>query len=84
MIEFAWTSQITKDHNTIGIPPVTRLLRVIRVSGGWQLWTGTRGDFRVGSYLLVNDDGSAFTITARVDEGDDIMQIRPRDKEVPK
>jgi hypothetical protein len=72
---------VVKNYNIIGIPPVTRLLRIERVDYGWRVWTGTR-DFRVGSYIQLCNDGRAFNITVRADEGDEIIQVRPTDKEV--
>jgi hypothetical protein len=73
---------VHKDRNVIGIPPVTRLLRIVRIDGGWQVWTGARHEFRIGSYLQLNNDGSVFNVTVRSDEGDESYCIRPSDREV--
>lgn len=69
------------DHHTIAVPLGTRLLRIIRLSHGWTLWTSTR-DFIHGTYIELHDDGSAYNWTIRVDEGDECFMIRPDDAEI--
>lgn len=69
------------DTDTIGVPPGTRLQRINRYNNGWLLWTATN-NFRHGTYLLLYDDGRIMHCVTRVDEGDEIMQVRPADKEV--
>jgi len=69
------------DTNTIAVPLGTRLLRIVRVQDGWQLWTGTR-DYVHGSYLLLNDEGDVHNVTVRKGQGDDSFQVRHKDKEL--
>lgn len=66
------------DHNTIGTPPGTRLMRIERLPRGWRLWLATR-DFKYGTYLEMFDDGRILHCTTRVDEGDEYYWVRPSD-----
>jgi hypothetical protein len=68
-------------HATVGVPPHTRLKRIIRTDIGWLLWVATR-DYIFGTYFLLYDSGRVERITCREDEGDDIMVIRPSDEEI--
>ena len=67
------------DTNTIGVPPGTRLQRIIRLEHGWWLWIATT-DFVYGTYIVLYDNGRIIHCTIRADEGDEIMQVRPADK----
>ena len=67
------------DTNTIGVPPGTRLQRIIRLPHGWCLWIATN-DFMYGTFIELQDSGAILHVVCRVDEGDEIMQVRPADK----
>ena len=78
-----------RDHKTvislnkrlIGFPLGTRLMRINRGADNWQLWTATR-DYIHGTFTVLWDDGHVETITVREDEGDEIINVRPSDKEL--
>ena len=65
-------------HRIVGVPVGTRLQRIIRNEDGWQLWVATR-DYVYGTYYLLYSDGSMYSVTARPDEGDEYIQVRPSD-----
>ena len=67
------------DTNTIGVPPGTRLQRIIRLSTGWLQWLAT-SNYIHGTYIVLYDDGRIIHVVCRVDEGDEFMQVRPADK----
>ena len=67
-------------HRIIGFLPGVRLLRVIRLDNGWQVWVATR-DFIHGTWYEFHDDGSAYKWTCN-EEGDECITIRPDDAEV--
>jgi hypothetical protein len=74
-------------HETVGDPkqiigflPGTRLMRVIRLHNGWQLWTATR-DFINGTWYEMHDDGSAYRWTCN-EEGDECILIRHSDEAI--
>ena len=76
------------DHDTIGMPLGTRLMRVIRLTHGWRMWIATN-DYKYGSYLEFYDNGLIIRVTTRPDEGDEIFWVRPcdaliRDMEQPR
>jgi hypothetical protein len=60
----------------VHIPVGTRLLRVVRRDDYWIVWTATH-DFRLGTYLRLHHDGTVERVTARADEGDEVMLVRP-------
>ncbi len=66
------------DHNTIGVLRGTRLRRIIRHTDGWLVWIATM-DFRYGTYLMLYNDGRIVRVTAREDQGDEVIVVRPRD-----
>ena len=72
---------VHQDTNTLATPLGTRLQRIIRLPRGWRLWLATR-DFVFGTYLELHDTGRVVNITTREDEGDEIFQARPSDKEI--
>lgn len=69
------------NQSLVGLPPGTRLMRIVRRPGSWILWLSTR-DYTFGTYLQVYDDGHIERITLREDEGDEFMSIRPSDEEI--
>jgi len=68
-------------RNLIGMPVGSRLLRMYRRQGHWQLWLATR-DYVFGTYLLVYDNGMIERITEFVDEGPEQFTVRPTDEEI--
>jgi hypothetical protein len=69
------------DHTIVGMPPGTRLYRIVRLPRGWRLWIATR-DYISGTYLELFEDGRVMNCTARADEGEDMFWVRPSDKEI--
>lgn len=67
------------DHCIVGLPPGTRLYRIVRLPRGWRLWIATR-DYISGTYLELFEDGRVLNCTARVDEGEDVFWVRPSDE----
>ena len=65
----------------VHVPHGTRLMRIYRRKGWWQVWTATR-DYRFGSYLKLYDDGSVEAVTEREDQGPDMIHVRPTDEEI--
>ena len=68
-------------HSIVGCQPGTRLYRIIRLPYGWRLWLATR-DFIYGSYLELHDNGLVVRYESRIDEGDEIIKVRPTDVEI--
>jgi len=66
------------NHMVIDVLVGTRVHRIDRIMNGWRVWIASR-DFKFGTYITLNNDGSATTTTSRIDEGDEIIQIRPSD-----
>ena len=66
------------NHMVIDVLIGTRVHRIDRIMNGWRVWIASR-DYKLGTYITLNNDGSATTTTSRVDEGDEIIQIRPSD-----
>ncbi len=60
----------------IGIPPNTKCLRIERHAHAWVVWTSTK-DFKHGTYLWLDDDGSVCNITEREDEGPECVLVKP-------
>lgn len=48
---------------------------VVVRSACWRVWTAT-ADFIYGTFIELHDDGSAYQVTVRRGEGDDIIQIK--------
>jgi hypothetical protein len=69
------------DHQTVGVPPRTKLHRIIRGAAWWIVWTDTT-DFIHGTYLVLNDNGRVDRVTERTDASFDTMMVRPPDKEI--
>lgn len=72
---------LSLNQRLVHFPLGTRLLRVERGPDNWQLWTATR-DYVYGTYTVLWDDGHVETVTLREDEGDEIINVRPSDKEL--
>jgi len=70
-----------KDHRIIGMPTGTRCRRIERLARGWRVWLDTN-DYEFGTYLLLYDTGRILRITCRAGEGDDTIEVRPRDAEI--
>lgn len=71
---------MSDSHAIVGLPLGTRLLRLVRKPDGWWAWLGTAGDYVYGTYLHIHDNGGIERITIRVDEGDEIITVRPSDE----
>lgn len=71
----------TAQHNLIGVPIGTRLMRIYRTVSYWRLWIATK-DYIHGTYMELHNDGRVYTITARAEEGDEIVVVRPTDAQV--
>jgi hypothetical protein len=69
------------DHTIVGMPPGTRLYRIVRLPRGWRLWIATR-DYISGTYLELFEDGRVMNCTARVDEGEEVFWVRPSDQSI--
>ena len=69
------------NHSIVGTLPGTRLMRIERLVQGWRMWTATN-DYKYGSYLELANNGRIVNITTRVDEGDEVFQVRPSDDEI--
>ena len=69
---------LTERERIVGMPPGTRCMRLERMMHGWRVWLATL-DFVYGTYLELLDTGEVYRITARDNEGDDVMTIRPDD-----
>ena len=69
------------DHCIVGLPPGTRLYRIVRLSHAWQAWIATK-DFINGTYLILQDSGRVDNVTARADEGDEVFMVRPSDQSI--
>ena len=67
------------DQRIVGLPPGTRLHRIVRLPRGWRLWIATK-DFINGTYLELFEDGRVLNCTARADEGEDVFFVRPSDE----
>lgn len=68
-------------HNLIGVPIGTRLLRIYRRKGYWQLWIATN-DYVFGTYYRLWDNGKCENVTEFMDEGPREFQFRPTDEEI--
>ena len=70
-------------HSIVGLPLGTRLHRIERLSDrhAWRLWIAT-ADYLYGTYLLLHDSGRVERVVVRIDEGDDIMLVRPDDMNI--
>jgi hypothetical protein len=81
--DYEWSDPATVGlrHTLIGMPLGTRLLRMIRRPGCWWMWLST-SDYVYGTYLCVYDSGRIERVTVRVDEGDDVIVVRPSDEEI--
>lgn len=56
--------------------------RLIDVTGYWLIPTHTNPDRTLGTFLRLYDDGKIERITVREDQGDEIVTIKPADKDV--
>jgi hypothetical protein len=65
-------------HDIVGIAPGTRLHRIIRLPNGWRVWIATN-DYKYGTYLELHDSGRVCHCTTRVDEGEEVFEVRPSD-----
>lgn len=68
----------------IGIPPGTRLIGLLRVKEGWQLWLAVKNKLDnpsqwVGTYLQCNDDGSVLRVQNDI-EPEDIFHVKLSDR----
>jgi hypothetical protein len=77
----ATVSQHAPLMNLIGVPTGTRLLRIYRRKGHWEVWTAT-ADFIFGTYLCLYDSGQITSVTERQDQGPETFQVRPSDEEI--
>jgi hypothetical protein len=71
-------TELPPDQSIVGLPPGTRLYRIVRLSHAWQAWIATK-DFINGTYLILQDSGRVDNVTARADEGDEVFMVRPSD-----
>lgn len=62
--------------NHIYLPIGTRCLRIDKEDNGWVVWIASK-DFRFGTYLWLDKDGSVSKVTEREDEGPDWITVRP-------
>jgi hypothetical protein len=60
----------------IALPPRLQGGAVDRLANGWRIWLHTN-DYKLGTYLLLLDDGSAKRVTTYADEGDEEWKILP-------
>lgn len=67
------------DTDTVFVPLGTRCMRIIRQPDGWLVWLSTR-DYRYGTYLRLYDSGAVKRVVTRVNEGDEIICVRPPDR----
>ena len=65
-------------HRFIGVPIGTRLRAIMRGENSWRLWIATN-DFKHGTYYTLYNDGAIYSTTARRDEGDEHIVVRPTD-----
>lgn len=75
------TLGLDPQQRLVGVPRGTRLYRIYRRDGYWQVWTAT-SDFVFGTYLCLHDDGRIVSITERSDEGPESFTVRPSDAEI--
>jgi hypothetical protein len=43
------------------------------------VWLATT-DFKIGTYLVLRDDGMVLRVTARADEGDEVIMVKPAER----
>lgn len=64
----------------VGMPLGTRCLRIVRATRDrWLVWLATT-DFKIGTYLVLRDDGMVLRVTARADEGDEVIMVKPAER----
>lgn len=80
-VEYEKRDPAMTTHAITGMPLGTRLLRIVRKSNGWWLWTATN-DYVYGTLLILYENGRIDRITTRIDEGDELVAVRPSDEEI--
>ena len=60
----------------VGIPPRTRLQRLIRIDNGWRVWIDYSPCKRYGTYLILHDGGAITRVVVREDEGDEYFIVK--------
>lgn len=74
---------VNGDVDTIAFALPSRLKRVIRKPNGWLLWTETN-DFVLGTYFMCYDNGYMERVTVRIDQGDEVVRVRPATAQLTK
>lgn len=69
------------DQDTIGMELGARCHRIVRLPNGWRIWLATR-DYKFGTFIELSDQGRAVRFVTRIDQGDEIYQVRPSDAEI--
>ena len=72
-----------KLRHRIELPPQRRTLYIDRYTEGhWVLPIHTNLDGTLGTFLYLYDDGKIERITLREDEGDEVVLVKPADKDI--